>query len=933
MDMKIHNLILSMSHAYFEDMKVTPDEIRKYIDRSKKFYPEETINEKWLFQKLEAIHSVNVGTMDVLDNNTDHVDWFNPYTNTPIKNPFEWKFWKDYRSYVSTAKKWPKNVVNSIDKLSGEILSRIEGPKRDGEWDRRGMVMGNVQSGKTANYTALITKAADAGYKLFIVLAGVHNSLRSQTQTRLNDEFLGYDLDRVQRVTGTEKRIGVKKLSPDHGVVYTLTSSNQNGDFNKRIASQVGIFPSPEGPPIILVIKKNVSILKNLITWISSICDGHDHKGRPHLSNIPTLIIDDECDYASINTREPELDENGNIISEWDPTRTNLLIRRLLNIFDRSAYVGYTATPYANIFIHKDKKHPRWGDDIFPRSFIINLPTPSNYIGPERVFGLEADSDRGIAEMEALPLIRYVDDHSDIIPDRHKKTQVIGELPESMKHAIKSFFLSCAARSLRQEGIPHNSMLIHVTRFTAVQGLVADLIESELRKLAARIMSGENLDDFREIWESDFVPTTKKMSERRFPDAIGHSWFDVLRQLSKTTRTVRIKVINGTARDHLDYRETELAVNVRKAAGEEVPWEEEGLNVIVIGGDKLSRGLTLDGLTVSYYLRASRMYDTLMQMGRWFGYKDGYSDLCRIYTTFELASWYRHIANATLELREEINYMASIGETPDKFGLKVRSHPGRLVVTSAGKSRNAQKIDLSYAGQRKATIIFDKNLLKNNVNVLEKLIKEIERSKYASVRGKNRHWRGVSSETVVDFLHDYKIQDAAIREVKPELLAKYIEKQVKNKELTIWEVVIVDKETGSEQKHTVNIGSYTFGCVSRKAIRTAGDIISLGTLINPTDDLLDLTDKERKRAVDDGLWGDKKTPPSRNIRTIVKKYRPKERGLLLIYLPHSQIEGKAYGGKGEEVVGFGISFPESDTAVPIQYMVNPEVYSDDDRSL
>ena len=398
MDMKVHNSILNMSHAYFEDIKVTPEEIRKYIDRSKKFYPEEPINDKWLFQKLEAIHSVNVGTMDVLDNNTDHIDWFNPYTNAPIKNHFEWKFWKDYKIYISTAKNWPKNVVNSIDKLSGEILSRIEEPKRDGEWDRRGMVMGNVQSGKTANYTALITKAADAGYKLFIVLAGVHNSLRSQTQSRLNDEFLGYDLDRVQRLTGMEKRIGVKKLNPNHGVVNTLTSSSQSGDFNKQIASQVGIFPSTEGSPIILVIKKNVSILKNLINWLSSISDDFDQKGRPHLPNIAALIIDDECDYASINTREPELDENGNIISEWDPTRTNLRIRRLLNIFDRSAYVGYTATPYANIFIHKDKKHPKWGDDLFPRSFIISLPTPSNYIGPERVFGLEADSDRGIDE-------------------------------------------------------------------------------------------------------------------------------------------------------------------------------------------------------------------------------------------------------------------------------------------------------------------------------------------------------------------------------------------------------------------------------------------------------------------------------------------------------------------------------------------------------
>jgi len=930
MDMGIHRLILSMSHAYFEDKKVTPESIREFIKRSKSFYPEQTINENWLFQKLEAIHSVNVGTMDILDNNTDHVEWFNPYTNIPIKNPFEWKFWKDYKQYMSTVKNWPKSVVNSIDQLSSQILSRIEEPRRDGEWDRRGMVMGNVQSGKTANYTALITKAADAGYKLFIILAGVHNSLRSQTQTRLNDEFLGYDLDRVQKLTGMEKRIGVKRLNPNHGVVYSLTSSAQNGDFNKQIASQVGIFPSKEGSPIILIIKKNVSILNNLINWLSSISDDFDQKGRPHLPDIPTLVIDDECDYASINTKEPELDENGNIYSEWDPTKTNLLIRRLLNIFDKSAYVGYTATPYANIFIHKDKKHPKWGEDLFPRSFIISLPTPTNYVGPERVFGLEADSERGIDEIEALPLIRYVDDHSDIIPDRHKKTTIVSELPGSMIHAIKSFLLCCAARSLRQEGTPHNSMLIHVTRFTAVQSLVADLVETELRKLAARIMSGENLDDLREIWKADFLPTTKKMSDLKFMDAIEHSWFDIVSQLNKTTRNVRIKVINGTAKDYLDYREIELEVNARKTAGEEVPWEERGLNAIVIGGDKLSRGLTLDGLTVSYYLRASRMYDTLMQMGRWFGYKDGYSDLCRIYTTDELAAWYRHIANATMELREEVNYMASIGEPPDKFGLKVRSHPGRLAVTSAGKSRNAQEIDLSYSGQNKATIIFDKRELKNNIDALEKLIKEIELSKFTLIQEKDYHWRGVSTDTVIDFLNNYKIPDYVIREVKPDLLAKYIERQIKNNELTNWDVVIVHKETGSGSSQTVNVGGYEIGCVSRKANRIEGDVISIGTLINPTDYLLGLTDEEKKEARKDPLWGDRKIPPSREIRNIVRRILPKERGLLLIYLPHSDIQGKSYGGKGEEVVGFGISFPDSDTAVPIKYWVNPDVYSNDD---
>ena len=414
---RFHDEIVNMSHSYFLERDVTPGAIREFIDRMKLAYPDRVLDEVWLFRKMESIHSVMVGSADVLDDWTDHEEWFNSSTDSPIKRDFEWHFWKHYRDYLTVVKGWSNTVVNSINSLSSRIIARLEDPLRPGRWDRRGMVMGSVQSGKTANYTALLTKAADAGYRFFIVLAGVHNSLRSQTQTRLNDEFLGYDIDRVQRLTGMERRVGVKTLFPDHHTVYTLTSSNERGDFNKAVASQVGMFPSMDGPPIILVIKKNVTILRNLINWVTSVIGQTDHSGRKFIPDVPVLIIDDECDYASINTREPELDENGNVNSEWDPTTTNKRIRKLLSLFDKSIYIGYTATPYANIFIHKDHGHPRYGEDLFPRSFIINLPPPSNYLGPERVFGLNEDPDRDIEEIEPLPLIRIVDDHSHIITD------------------------------------------------------------------------------------------------------------------------------------------------------------------------------------------------------------------------------------------------------------------------------------------------------------------------------------------------------------------------------------------------------------------------------------------------------------------------------------------------------------------------------------
>src|SRR5271157_1045754 len=237
------------------------------------------------------------------------------------------------------------------------------------------------------------------------------------------------------------------------------------------------------------------------------------------------------------------------------------------------------------------------------------------HVGPERVFGLDCDPGRDIEAVEPLPLVRIVNDQLDRIPDGHKKELMVHQLPDSLKRALKCFLLSCAARRLRSEGVPHNSMLVHVTRFTAVQNQIAALIEKELNGLVSEIMSKNELSDFKEIWETDFIPTSTKMKELGFSDAKIHEWRQIEESLGIVARVVRVKAINGTVRDVLDYKEAEMAADHRKRIGEMVAWEDKGLSVIAVGGDKLSRGLTLEGLTVSYYLRASTLYGTLMQMG------------------------------------------------------------------------------------------------------------------------------------------------------------------------------------------------------------------------------------------------------------------------------------------------------------------------------
>ncbi|MEE9506713.1 MAG: Z1 domain-containing protein [Thermoplasmata archaeon] len=928
---EIHNQILGMSHSYFSGREVTPDTIRGFIARMVRAYPESKLDGAWLFGKLESLHTVFIGPASTLDDAAGHEEWFNPSTNSPLKRDFRWHFWDHYREYIIKAKGWPPRVAESIDSLSSEILSRLEDPTRIGDWDRRGMVMGSVQSGKTANYTALITKAADAGYKLFIVLAGVHNSLRSQTQSRLNEEFLGYDIDKVQKLTGAEKRIGVRKRFHDHRTVWTLTSSSEKGDFKKAVATQSGIFPDPDGPSIILVVKKNVTILNNLINWVPSVIGREDEKGRDVIPHIPVLVIDDECDYASVNTKRPELDEDGRPINEWNPTKINALIRQLLTIFRKCCYVGYTATPYANIFIHKDHVHERYGEDLFPRSFIISLPQPSNYTGPDRVFGLDADPDREMEATEPLPLIRAVEDFEDIIPNKHRKDLVVDALPPSLEHAVKSFLLTCAARHLRQEGTPHNSMLIHVTRFTLVQAQVSELVENFLRRLVARIMSGDHLDDFRRIWEEDYLPTSRRMRVLGFRDSVVHSWEEILPHLHTAARVVRVKLINGTAKDYLDYRDVEVHTNSRRMAGEDVPWEEMGANVIAIGGDKLSRGLTLEGLTISYYLRASRMYDTLMQMGRWFGYRDGYSDLCRIYTSEELVTWYRHIARATGELREDVNYMSVLGKTPLDFGLKVRSHPGRLIVTNAGKSRHGEMVSLSYDGHLSETVVFDPRETAKNREALVNMVRRIGREPdHAVGEVKPRlRWSGVTPDIVLNFLREYRTQEEARRIVNPDWIAGYIERQNKHGELVAWDVAIVSKR---KPHHTIEIEGHTVGCLLRNALDITDEKISIRRLVSPADELIDLSPEEEDlarqftRLERERALRQDEPPSGKAIRHI----RPPTRGLMLIYVTYGgHKSGREYGTHGDGVVGFAVSFPFSENAEPVEYLVNP-VYMEEE---
>ena len=688
---------------------ITPAIIQEHIDQMVNLYrlkqPDwgKDIDCSAVIDELIRRFSQWIGKDSTLQNGEGHIPWL-----TAARKQ-EWLYWQRYREWLERRLSFV--AVDALDQSTDWVLSLLEDPQRDGRWDRRGLVVGHVQSGKTSHYTGLINKAADAGYKIIIVLAGLHNNLRAQTQIRLDEGFLGYETG--PDTSDAFRTIGVGELNSDLEIrPHFATTRAQNGDFNTRVARSFGV--SPEKRPWLFVVKKNKTILKRLLGWIHNrVADTQDQEtGRKIVTHLPLLLIDDEADHASVDTGAEIIDEQGDPDPYHQPTAINRLVRQILHTFSRSAYVGYTATPFANIFIHERGATKEEGSDLFPAAFIINLAVPSNYVGPARVFGLRI----GDLREDGLPLIREVTDYAERdgtqgwMPQRHKNGHIPlhqgqDSLPPSLVEAIDAFLLSCAVRQLRGQGREHMSMLVHVTRFTAVQKQVARQIEAHQRHIRQRLQRQIDhlplVERLAMLWERDFIPTGAGIND----DITGSTvrlplWSDILKILPEIIEDIQIRMINGTAKDALDY----------------VEYQETGLKVIAIGGDKLARGLTLEGLSVSYFLRASRMYDTLMQMGRWFGYRPGYLDVCRLYTTGDLIEWFGHIADASEELRQEFDLMAESGGTPRDYGLRVQSHPV-LMVTSPLKMRTAHSMMLSFSGCILETIALyrDKGTLQRNL--------------------------------------------------------------------------------------------------------------------------------------------------------------------------------------------------------------------------
>ena len=689
-----------------------------------------------------------------------------------------------------------RNSFIDLDVSTDEILGDLEDPNRnDQPWSVRGMVVGDVQSGKTANYVGLVAKALDSGYKMIIVLTGIHNALRSQTQQRLEDSIL-HGLQKAG--SEVKKPVFLTQMPEYHpkgpdGIRKVKYGNDFNGQ--KKI-------PFTNHDPVVLVTKKIVPILKEILKWLagqkgitetdpkekfkwdSKKWSATDIEGFPEYKltcDKSLLIIDDECDTASIdvgkrakgNKAQVEMTEEELLeFRDTDPSKTNLLIRRILSCFEKKAYIGYTATPIANVMIdYTSVKSGGEEADLFPRDFIKLLKRYPNYIGPEEVFGIaqkKVHQDDNIVTLSEYidkddkPQVKWLYDYRDDWDKdweddeekdneyrreaKAKRHEVNGwlplyheithspmykhtrQLPPSLKEAINLYLINIALRFHRNLKIytpEHNSMLIHVSRFKDIQQFITTQVDEYLNSIKQVLTvetdegkKKEIKDSFEKIWLDE---VRKKIDFKKYPNDLKMTfkliWSKIVSLITDDNNKIDILQINSLTDDSLDYESKNR--------------EDKAWNIIVIGGAAISRGITLEGLNVSYFLRLAKLptSDTLIQMGRWFGYRDGYEDLYRVYCPKQLHILFRQFSFTMEYARRVFEQMSLKKFSPREYALEIPSFPGWNIIAKAkGKDmgKNIEPFASIRGNHHQSTYTYKNNeIRKHNIKTATDLIKSI----------------------------------------------------------------------------------------------------------------------------------------------------------------------------------------------------------------
>lgn len=771
-------------------------------------------------------------------------------------------FWPELHTYLASKEAWNGAPLTALDQGSSKVVSYIQPPYAF-PINTRGLVVGYVQSGKTSNFTAVISKAADAGYRLFIVLSGLHNNLRRQTQLRLEEQLVNLNEHRW------------------------LPLTSETGDFGDPVKATPLL--AQKDLRLLAVVKKHGLRLNNLIGWLKRA------DGAGVLDKCPILVIDDEADQASPNTRK----------AAQKRAVINGLIIDLLR-FPKVAYIGYTATPFANFFID-----PTFPEDLYPRHFICDLPMSADYFGPESLFGREPrTSDE--PEIATLDMIRLVDDGElpALIPPKKKgsSTTFKPEVTASLRLSLRWFLLAATARRLRTGEPKHTTMLIHTSDRVLAHNAMWEPVANDLKvtRQALQSRNEATIAELQQQWESE----TAKVDGALW----GHDPIPAGLVIEGIAETIALL-------GNLDDRDSEncgLVVDNSYSFRRLVYDDDKPLPLIVIGGNTLSRGLTLEGLVSSFFVRRGATYDTLLQMGRWFGYRRGYEDLPRMWVTAELKKQFRTLATVEDQIRSEIARYEEQGLLPIQVPVRVRKTKG-LAITALNKRYYTKSTKISYSGQRPQTILFrpDTAWLQRNLKATQTLLKAcVEEQRPSQDHGNRVVFRDVPVSAILDFFGKdvgYQFHDGST-ELTTDSLINYIKSKNQENELAVWNVAVVSrleplvKNAGAD----IELGlERRINLIGRSKLRDASDstTVNIGVLTNQVDWVADLE-------VDGGA-ASKTLPELRQLRN------NSGRAVLLLYPIAKNSPAKATTriddekvklDLDEDIIGVSVAFPWSNAS-------------------
>lgn len=748
-------------------------------------------------------------------------------------------FWPAFRAKL-IEEGFPESALDAqVDPSSSKIVSYLE-PPGNPRVQTRGLVLGHVQSGKTTSFSAVIAKAADSGYRLFIILTGIHEALREQTHDRLKRQL----------------------IDPTEQNWFDLT---HDGDFSGQAPASMIL--ADDNRRVIAVVKKNPYRLRRLIRWLRAAPEEFSRTRA-------LLVVDDEADQASIDVGK---------------TRRSTINELILELLDRpkAAYLAYTATPFANLLID-----PNAGN-LYPKDFIVDLPQPEGHFGTQQFFGrLPITEDEDADDLDGLDVIRHIpDDEARILRPPARKDRREAWTPivtASLAEALEYFVIATAARRVRGER-SHSSMLVHTTMYADPQLEMQDPVREQLASLRDAWGGSDVEDRLRALWdrEQNAVP----------PESVDCSpvSFEALKEyIPEVLGEIEVVVDNYRSTDRLAYG-------------------DEPRTVVAIGGNTLSRGLTLEGLVVSFFVRAASAYDTLLQMGRWFGFRPGYQDLPRIWMTAELHEWFIMLATVEAEIRNDIRRYEAEHRTPQELAVRIRTHPA-MAVTARAKMRDAQRVTVSYADSRIQTILFhhtDREWLETNSDATRVLVREATAAGYAFVArpGRAGWWlaEDVPWEAVRGFLERYRFHEQSA-DLNSAAIIKYVDGQREQNSLHRWNVVIagrLDRSLGD-----IDLGlSERVGLIRRSRMNIA-DLphANIKALMSKVDRVADLPEL-------DGVAAAKRDDE-------LQQARPPRIGLLVIYPIAARSEPQQVAAGRQQartalaaeadVIGVGLVFPRAE---------------------